>query len=264
MANVLIGYSACPLTRAAFEAQGHDVWTCDLLPARDNSPKHLQGDIWHVALTQHWDFAVLHPMCTYLTVSAAWAFNDPDFAKYPGVGYHQRVNPDTLTGEARREARREAIENFRRLLALPFPVAIENPGSSFISKAIRPPSQIVQPFQHGDDASKATGFWLSEGVPLLRETKYVAPRMVCDCGHKWLYGAQKKTNHGYFPQYECPHCDGVHKSSARWANQTDSGQNRLSPGENRWLERSKTYPGIAAAMGDQWGRWLNERRNTGE
>ena len=236
MARVLIGYSACPLTRAAFEAQGHNVWTCDLLPARDNSVKHLQGDIWQVALHLDWDFAVLHPMCTYLTCSAAWAFNEPDFEKYPGVGYHQRVKPGTLTGEARREARREALENFRRLLALPFPVAIENPGTSFVSKAIRPPSQIIHPHQFGDDASKATGFWLSEGVPLLRETRYVAPRMVCDCGHD-KYGIARP----------------------RWANQTDSGQNRLSPGAGRWLERSATYPGIAAAMGDQWGRWLNEK-----
>lgn len=225
MARVLIGYSACPLTRAAFEAHGHDVWTCDLLPARDNSPKHLQGDIWEVALNQEWDFAVLHPMCTYLTVSAAWAFSDPDFDKYPGIGYHQRLKPGTLTGEARREARREALENFRRLLDLPFPVAIENPGTSFVSKAIRPPSQIVQPYEFGDDASKATGFWLTKDVPLLKPTEQVAPRMV----------------------------DG----RPRWANQTDSGQNRLSPGENRWLERSQTYPGIAAAMGDQWGRWLS-------
>lgn len=239
MSRVLIGYSACPLTRAAFEAHGHDVWTCDLLPARDDSPKHLQGDIWQVALTKDWDFAVLHPMCTYLTVSAAWAFNDPDFEKYPGVGYHQRLKPGTLTGEARREARREALENFRRLLDLPFPVAIENPGSSFVSKAIRPPSQIVQPYEFGDDASKATGFWLSAGVPLLRAKLFrdqAMGRMI-----EWPKGSGKPI--------------------LRWANQTDSGQNRLSPGENRWLERSQTYPGIAAAMGDQWGRWLKGGRH---
>ena len=219
MANVLIGYSACPLTRAAFESQGHDVWTCDLLPARDNSPKHLQGDIWQVALGQSWDFAVLHPMCTYLTVSAAWAYGDGP--------YHQKVKPGTLVGAARRAARDEALENFRRLLELPFPVAIENPGSSFIAKAIRKPDQIIHPHQFGDDASKSTGFWLTNGVPILQPTKQVAPRMV----------------------------DG----RPRWANQTDSGQNRLSPGANRWLERSATYPGIAAAMGDTWGKWLNER-----
>lgn len=170
MSRVLIGYSVCPLTRAAFEAQGHDVWTCDLLPTRDGSPKHLQGDIWRVALNQAWDFAVLHPMCTYLTVSAAWAFGDGP--------YHQKVKPETLVGAARRAAREDAIDNFRKLLLLPFPVAIENPAPSFINKSIRRPDQVIQPWHYGDDASKSTGLWLSEGVPLIFPTKYVFPRLV--------------------------------------------------------------------------------------
>ena len=224
MAKVLIGYSACPLTRAAFEAQGHEVWTCDLLPARDGSSKHLQGDIWQVALNQAWDFAVLHPMCTYLTLSAAWAYSDGP--------YHQKVKPETLVGEARREARREAIENVRRLRALPFPVAIENPAPSFLNKAIGKPSQVIQPYEFGDDASKSTGLWLSEGVPLL----------IADPAQR-IKGRIVTMPSG--------------KKVERWSNQTDSGQNRLSPGANRWLERSATYPGIAAAMGYQWGRWLN-------
>ena len=228
MANVLIGYSCCPLTRKAFEAQGHDVWTCDLLPARDFSRKHHQCDVWDI-LGNRWALAVLHPMCTYLTVSAAWAQKDPDFDKYPGVGYHQRVKPGTLTGAERRAATERAIDNFRRLLELPFPVAIENPAVSFVNKAIRPPDQVIHPHQFGDDASKATGFWLTGGVPQLVTVtgKAIAPRMV--------------------------------NGKPRWANQTDTGQNRLSPSEDRWLERSATYPGIAAAMGEQWGKWLNER-----
>jgi hypothetical protein len=41
--------------------------------------------------------------------------------------------------------------------------------------------------------------------------------------------------------------------SSRWANQTDSGQNRLGPSDDRWKERSKTYQGIADAMASQWG-----------
>ena len=92
MARILIGYSCCPLTRAAFEQHGHEVWTCDLLPARDASSNHLQGDIWQF-LGQPWDMAVLHPMCTYLTTSAAWAYGDGP--------YHQRVKPGTLTGQNR-------------------------------------------------------------------------------------------------------------------------------------------------------------------
>lgn len=219
MARILIGYSRCPITRAAFAEHGHEVFTCDLLPAEG---QHIQGDIWDVLLSQHWDMAVLHPMCTYLTVSAAWAYADPDYQKYPEVGYHQRVKPDTLTGQARRDARETELENFRKLLALPFPVAIENPAISFINKAIRPPDQVIHPHQFGDDASKATGLWLNDLPPLqINPADKVEPRIV--------------------------------NGKPRWANQTDSGQNRLSPSANRWLERSATYPGIAKAMGKQWG-----------
>ena len=224
MADILIGYSACPLTRHAFEQHGHNVWTCDRLPARDGHTNHFQCDIWDV-LHQPWAMAVLHPMCTYLTVSAAWALKDPDFDKYPGIGYHQRISVGTLVGEARRGAQAEALGNFRKLLALPYPVVIENPAPSFVSKAIRQPDQIIQPWQFGDDASKSTGLWLKDLPPLAPTARVPG----------WIV-----TYNG--------------KQVERWANQTDSGQNKLTPSDTRWLERSKTYPGIAAAMGDQWGR----------
>lgn len=97
--RVLIGYSRCPLTRAAFEAAGHEAWTCDL--REQDHPRHLACDVWEV-LHDRWDMAVLHPMCTYLTTSAAYAFLDPDYGRWPGVGYHQKIGPDKLTGAARR------------------------------------------------------------------------------------------------------------------------------------------------------------------
>lgn len=213
--KVLIGYSACPLTRAAFERHGHEVTTCDLLPVRDGAGSHYQGDIWDIAL-EHWDMAIFHPMCTFLTVSAAWAFGDGP--------YHQKVKSETLVGAARREARDTALNNFRCLLALPYPKAIENPAPSFVSAAIRPPDQTIQPYDFGDDASKRTGLWLDR-LPRLAPTRRIAGRMVMRNG----------------------------KMVERWSNQTDGGQNKLSPSANRWLERSETYPGIAAAFGDQWG-----------
>lgn len=217
--RVLIGYSTCALTRAAFEAAGCEAWTCDLRPAQGGGNYHIQADIWD-ALRRPWDAAVLHPMCTFLTVSAAWAYKDGP--------YHQKVNPGTLVGEARRKARAEALDNFRKLLALPFPVAIENPAPSFVSTAIRKPDQIVHPHFFGDDASKSTGWWLTGDLPLLTPTKYVGPRIV--------------------------------RGLPRWANQTDSGQNKLTPSPDRWLERSKTWPGMAAAIGAQWGAWLRSTR----
>lgn len=33
---------------------------------------------------------------------------------------------------------------------------------------------------------------------------------------------------------------------------------RLPPSPDRWKERSRTYPGIAAAMADQWGRAMEQ------
>lgn len=114
----------------------------------------------------------------------------------------------------------EALEFVRYLLDAPVPrIALENPVGC-ISTRIRRYTQIIQPHQFGHDASKRTCLWL-KGLPPLIPTEHIAPRMV----------------------------DG----KARWANQTDSGQNRLPPSKDRWKIRSLTYSGIAQAMADQWG-----------
>jgi hypothetical protein len=114
----------------------------------------------------------------------------------------------------------DALAFVRMLMGAPVPrIAIENPVS-VISTRIRKPDQIITPSQFGHDASKKTCLWL-KGLPLLRPTLMVEPRII---------GGRK-----------------------RWGNQTDSGQNRLSPSPDRWKIRSATYAGIAAAMADQWG-----------
>ncbi len=116
----------------------------------------------------------------------------------------------------------DALDFVKLLMDAPIRlVAIENPVG-VISTRIRRPDQIIQPYQYGHDASKKTCLWL-KNLPLLRPTGFVEPRLV----------------------------DG----KERWANQTDSGQNRLGPSEDRWKERSKTYEGIAKAMAEQWGTY---------
>lgn len=217
--RVINGYATSPAIREAFRALGHDAWTCDLLPSDDGSPYHIQGDIWD-HLDEDWDLGIFHPTCTYLTNSAAWAFTDGP--------YHQRVNPGTLTGAARRNAREIALQEVRLLMELPFRWAIENPKGS-IGTMIKPASQIVQPYEFGDDASKGTCLWLSEGVERLPIDPWVrvSGRMVV--------------------------CPKTGRTVERWSNQTDSGQNKLTPGPDRWKERSKTYQGIANAMAKTWG-----------
>ena len=119
----------------------------------------------------------------------------------------------------RAELTERALEFVLRLLEAPIPrIALENP-IGVISTRIRPPDQIIQPHQFGHDASKATCLWL-KGLPKLQPTGLVLPRMV--------------------------------NGRPRWGNQTDSGQNRLGPSEDRWKLRSITYTGIAEAMSEQW------------
>lgn len=99
-------------------------------------------------------------------------------------------------------------------------IAIENPVGR-ISTAIRRPDQKIQPWMFGDDASKLTCLWL-KNLPPLESTQIVEPRLV----------------------------DG----KPRWGNQNDKGQNKLGESKNRWRVRSQTYPGIAIAMAEQWGK----------
>lgn len=212
--RVLVACERFGVIRDAFIRAGHDAWSCDLVDSAVAGP-HIKGDVREV-LDQGWDLMIAHPDCTYLTISAAWAFKDGP--------YHQKVKEGTLVGAARREAREEALDFVRLLMDAPIPrIAIENPIGA-ISSAIRKPDQIIQPYQFGDDASKATCLWL-KNLPPLEHTQRVQGRMV---EHKG-------------------------KIVERWANQTDSGQNKLSPGEGRAMERAKTYQGWADAMASQWG-----------
>lgn len=45
MTRVLIGCETSGVMRRAFAALGHDVWSCDLLPAEDGSNRHIRGDV---------------------------------------------------------------------------------------------------------------------------------------------------------------------------------------------------------------------------
>lgn len=233
--RVFIGMETSGVARRAFQAAGHRVVSCDLLPAQDGAgfnDGHIQGDVFEVLdmlRSCYWwkpDLALFHPDCTYLTTSAAWAFKDPDFTRYPGVGYHQKLKPGTLFGAARREARDNSVALVKRIWGLDIErIAIENPVG-YLSSLFMEPTQTVQPYDYGDDASKRTCYWLKNLRPLA-PTERVPGRWV-----------------------EWPRGSGIFKE--RWSNQTDSGQNNLTPNDDRWQDRSDSFPGITAAMVKQW------------
>jgi hypothetical protein len=70
--RVLIGCEFSGIVRRAMRARGHDAWTCDLLPAEDHSPFHIQGDLMEFLRRSpagSWDLIILHPPCTALALS---------------------------------------------------------------------------------------------------------------------------------------------------------------------------------------------------
>ncbi len=70
--KILIGCEFSGVVRRAMLARGHDAWSCDLLPAEDKSPRHIQGDLMKVlrqSPTGFWDLIILHPPCTALALS---------------------------------------------------------------------------------------------------------------------------------------------------------------------------------------------------
>ena len=215
--DVLTGCECSGAVREEFRERGFNAWSCDLKPAEDGSPYHLQMDVFEAIERMRPRALIAFPDCTYLTISAEWAYGDGP--------YHQKVKPETLVGAARREAREKAIQFVLRLYDSAEYVAIENPIGA-LSSRWRKPDVVFQPYQFGDDASKATCLWV-KGLPPLRPLppeQWAQPRIV----------------------------DG----KKRWANQTDSGQNRLSPGEQRATDRARFYPGPARAMAEQWGDFL--------
>jgi hypothetical protein len=148
--RVLIACEYSGTSRRAFAARGHDVWSCDLLPADDGGPNHIQGDVLPI-LNQGWDMMICHPPCTHLAVSGARWFKD------------------------KKQQQEEALDFVRALLDAPIPrIALENPVS-VISSRIRKPDQIIQPWQFGHGETKATCLWL-KGLPHLKPTNIVEGR----------------------------------------------------------------------------------------
>jgi hypothetical protein len=151
--RVLIGCEYSGVVRRAFRSLGHEAFSCDLLPAEDNDPHHLQTSVLDV-LDLGWDLAIFHPPCTYLCNSGVrWLYTQP----------------------GRRAKMAEARGLFMALLGCSIPrIAVENPIPH--KHAMLPPyTQTIQPWQFGHGETKRTCLWL-RGLPMLRPTTIVSGR----------------------------------------------------------------------------------------
>lgn len=149
--KVLVACEFSGVVRRAFRERGHDAVSCDLLPAEDGSPHHIQADVFEVTDGGGWDLMVLFWPCTNMAVSGARYFAQ------------KRL----------RQARDVAC--FRLLMECDIPmIAGENP-IGVLSSQYRKPDQIIQPWQFGHGETKATCLWL-KNLPLLQPTNIVTGR----------------------------------------------------------------------------------------
>ncbi len=242
--NVLVACEYSGTVRDAFRQQGHNAWSCDLLPDENNSPYHIQGDVrrllgpvspgplqWKYPFHRlihgdfkydryttrdfplHWDIVIAHPPCTHIAVSGArhFAAKQADGRQQEGIEFFRYF---TLLNWQNNRVRTWAIEN---------PVCI-------MSSLYRKPDQCIQHWQFGHQEMKKTCLWLN-GLPCLRPTKIIGPPPKI----KDMTPEEKRT----------------------WCR-----IHYMSPGENRGHERSIFYDGFAKAMAGQWGGFVFNNRKT--
>lgn len=234
--KVLVACEESQRVCTEFRKLGHEAYSCDIKPCSGGHPEwHIQddvlpllngncdfqtvnGDVHH--LIGKWDMIIAFPPCTHLAVSGARHFEK------------KRANG----------RQRKGIEFFCKFFEADCDlVSIENPvniiSGDYIPKWFPDlaekyklpikPTQIIQPYEFGDPHKKTTCLWL-KGLPKLQPTNIVDPKLV-----SYICKSGKKVT---FSEYMV----------------------RGFENGDRAKHRSKTFPGIAKAMAEQWGNNVKE------
>ena len=99
--KVLIACEYSGVVRDAFLANGHDAWSCDLLPTDSKGP-HIQGDVLQI-LDKGWDLMIAHPPCTHLAASGARWFKNKEKEQKEDELKEKEQKGDELKGDESRE-----------------------------------------------------------------------------------------------------------------------------------------------------------------
>ena len=217
--KILVACEESQAVTKEFRRLGHEAYSCDIETCSGGHPEwHIQGDVTPL-LKQKWDMIIAFPPCTHLAGSGAAWFESK-----------------------RKDGRqREAIEFFMQFITADCPrIAVENPVGIISGKYIDKhfpdlvekygfpikPTQIIQPYEYGHEARKSTCLWL-KGLPKLNPTNIVSMGKIDKNGHSYGAGATGlKDEYGKSIPWNDPRTAAI---------------------------RSKTFPGIARAMAEQWG-----------
>ena len=154
---------------------------------------------------------IAHPPCTYLTVSGNAWFNV------------ERYGEKAIK---RLKDRDEAVDFFMAFVNAECEhIAIENP-IGVMSTTYRKPDQIIQPYQFGHQARKATCLWLKNLPKLI-------PTNIVDVG--------EIAGNGYSVGASLYYAIDENGKAIPWNDPRTA------------KARSKTFPGIAKAFSEQWG-----------
>ena len=211
--KVLIACEESQSVCIEFRKRGHEAYSCDIVECSGQYPQ------WHIKddilkyLNDSWDMLIAFPPCTHLAVS--------------GASWFEKKIKDGR--------QQQAIDFFMKIINAPIDkIAVENPVG-IMSKKYRKPDQIIQPYYFGDPVRKTTCLWL-KNLPLLYHNSI--PNLFNDTiTHTkpiLIQYASKKSKSGK---------RNYSGAAAKW----------FKTKEERSKERSKTFPGIAKAMAEQWG-----------
>lgn len=230
--KVLVACEESQAVCKAFRELGHEAYSCDILECSGGHPEwHIQGDCLRI-INGHNARKAPFPLfrtCDgkYHTLPNKWDL----IIAHPPCTYltctgNKWFKPEFRTRFPERLTQREeAVSFFMKFWYADCErIAIENPVG-IMSSRFRKPDQYIEPYMFGDAEKKKTGLWL-KGIPNLIPTNIVKPCIIqCASGAK----------------------------EPRWHMETM----KLPPKE-RARQRSKTFPGIAKAMAEQWSKFILE------
>lgn len=233
--NILVACEESQAVTIELRRLGHKAFSCDIIECSGGHPE------WHIK----WDaLALINGNCSFMTCDGELHSIDGKWdmlIAHPPCTYLTNAGARWLwaggkLNEERYKKGVEAKEFFMRFFEADCPrIAVENPIPSAVYE-LPEYTQIVQPYEYGHPFTKKTCLWL-KGLPRLHPTEIVEPEK----------GRRFQQKNGNW-RYSC------------WEMDQRGGKDRAR-------ERSKTFPGVAKAMAEQWAGAANEcvsARNTNE
>ena len=222
--KVLVACEESQTVCKAFRARGHEAYSCDIQEPSGGHPEwHIIGDAIEALRG-----GIVKTMDMQLHEVGRWdiAICHPPCTYLSNAGaarLYKVIDGETYIKRSRFEKGMDAKEFFMKMFeANADRIAVENPIPSAVYR-LPEPTQAVQPYEYGHPFKKKTYLWL-KGLPKL------VPTNIVEASISWVSGGSKNK-------------DG----SARSNKGTQYRDSKT---------RSKTFPGIAEAMAEQWGNYI--------